>query len=117
MGMNDIPNPVPIIRENVKNKNSTPVAKELSPKPRVAINAPHIMIRRYPYRLHKMLPIKPEKWNKDFKTIETDSPILITEPFWQTVWVWGIPGNSGAGKEMDWLMICYHRKKLLYETF
>ena len=60
MGMNDIPNPVPIIRENVKNKNSTPVAKELSPKPRVAINAPHIMIRRYPYRLHKMLPIKPE---------------------------------------------------------
>ena len=67
MGMKEIPNPDPIMSENVKNKNSTPVAKELSPKPRVAIDAPHIMMRRYPYRLHKMLPIKPG--NKEVKIL------------------------------------------------
>ena len=59
-GIKVMPNPNPINSENVTNKNSTPVAKELRAKPRVAMEAPHIMTGRDPYFLQRKLPINPK---------------------------------------------------------
>jgi len=60
-GINVMPSPHPIIKENVANKNSIFVANELRQKPIMPIREPAIITRRFPCCLHKILPNKPMK--------------------------------------------------------